>query len=161
MKHHDSNIFPCNWILGSKLVREKREQRVNTFRPDFFRRERAGSVYRSGSERRRTLVTVKRFARLSPLIEQIGSIVLFRGAGGGIRTHEGLRHRVLSPWQTVILVLCPFDLAMVPPRFDGAPGGSLRGKRPLLNPRSTALEVLILRRHPARARLATQLCSLG
>jgi len=34
---------------------------------------------------------------------------------------------------------------MVPPR-DGAPGGTLRGKRPLLNPRSTALEVSILRR---------------
>src|SRR2546422_9354494 len=116
MKHDDSNIFPCIWILGSSWFGEA-GTKGNTFRSDFFRRERAGPVYRSGSGKRRTLVTVKQFARLSLLIEQIGSIVLFRGAGGGIRTHEGLRHRVLSPWQTVILVLCPFDLAMVPPRL--------------------------------------------
>ena len=26
---------------------------------------------------------------------------IFNGAGGGIRTHEGLRHRVLSPGQAI------------------------------------------------------------
>jgi hypothetical protein len=71
--------------------------------------------------------------------------MFFFGAGGGIRTHEGLRHRVLSPRRARFGALCPFDLAMVPPR-DGAPGGIFRGKRPLLNPRSTALEIMILRR---------------
>jgi len=52
----------------------------------------------------------------------------FLGAGGGIRTHEGLRHRVLSPRRARHhRAHCPFDLAMVPPRY-GAPGGSFRGR---------------------------------
>ena len=38
------------------------------------------------------------------------------GAGGGIRTHEGLRHRVLSPRQATIHAFCPLDLALVPPQ---------------------------------------------
>jgi len=52
----------------------------------------------------------------------------FLGAGGGIRTHEGLRHRVLSPRRARYhRAHCPFDLAMVPPHY-GAPGGSFRGR---------------------------------
>src|SRR2546426_7419604 len=38
------------------------------------------------------------------------------GAGGGIRTHEGLRHRVLSPRQASARAFCPLDLALVPPQ---------------------------------------------
>jgi len=69
----------------------------------------------SGSETGPTLV---------PRINQTWCAI---GAGGGIRTHEGLRHRVLSPGQAPLSAYCPFDLAMVPPRLDGAPGGTLRG----------------------------------
>ncbi len=42
------------------------------------------------------------------------------GAGGGIRTHEGLRHRVLSPGQAYERAFCPLDLALVPPQSRGS-----------------------------------------
>src|SRR6266849_1388528 len=56
------------------------------------------------------------------------------GAGGGIRTHEGLRHRVLSPRQAFDRAFCPLDLALVPPHycFSGAGFGSIRGELRLL-----------------------------
>ena len=73
------------------------------------------------------------------------------GAGGGIRTHEGLRHRVLSPRRARLHELTAHLTWLWYPRvFCGAPGGSFRSPKPLLNPRSTAQEMsLFLCRLPS------------
>src|SRR3989442_10940208 len=82
-----------------------------------------GRLVRSPNRSQAGFEAPSRFAEChanAPSIFQINEAVRIgssnSGARGGIRTHEGLRHRVLSPRQASARAFCPLDLALVPPQ---------------------------------------------